>query len=179
MHNNTAPYNDAPPRAPVLARTMATLLLFAAAAIRADPREDFLAAEAALDRDDTAAFETLAAGLRDYPLLPFLRFEALKRDLDRATGAKVERFLADYADIPLAGRLRLAWLERLAKRGAWADYARLYLEDDSAERRCLYLRALLETGKYFCVTFGKITPSANGPETGLAVGRKHVNRCHL
>jgi soluble lytic murein transglycosylase len=133
------------------------LLLTTAGPVLGDPsaadtgprgsREAFLAAERALARGDVDAFEALGEGLRDYPLYPYLRFETLKRRLDRASSAEVEAFLTEHGDTPLAGRIRLAWLDRLAARGAWADYARLYVPDDSAERRCRYLQALLETGR--------------------------------
>ncbi len=113
----------------------------------ADPRSDFLAAESALKRGDLAAFRLQADRLRDNPLYPYLRFAELTRDLTQVPDAAIESFLNDYASTPLAGRLRLAYLERLAKAGRWADYARLYRPDDSVERRCLYLHALVEIGR--------------------------------
>jgi soluble lytic murein transglycosylase len=120
---------------------------FMALETRADARADFLAAESALERGDLAAFQTLADGLRDDPLYPYLLFAELTRDLDQAPDARIESFLADYAETPLAERLRLAYLRRLANAGRWADYARFYQPDDSVERRCFYLRALIETGR--------------------------------
>ncbi|WP_246194613.1 transglycosylase SLT domain-containing protein [Allochromatium palmeri] len=120
---------------------------FIALEVRADTREGFLAAESALERGDLATFQTLANELRADPLYPYLLFAELTRDLDQAPDARIESFLADYPDTPLAERLRLAYLRRLADAGRWADYARLYQPDDSVERRCLFLRALIETGR--------------------------------
>ncbi len=130
---------------------VAAVLILAAATpptvALANEREAFLAAESALEQGDVAVFTDLVSRLRDYPLYPYLRFQALRRDLDRATGREVEAFLAEHGDTPLADRIRRAWLKRLAARGQWGDYARLYVADDSTERRCLYLRSLLETDR--------------------------------
>jgi soluble lytic murein transglycosylase len=107
----------------------------------------FLAAEGALKSGDGATFESLLAGLADYPLYPYLRYASLAADLAGASDQAIETFLGDFPETPLAERLRPRYLERLASQGRWADYARYYRPDDSAERRCLYLRALLETGQ--------------------------------
>lgn len=139
-------------RRPAAVPAMLTVVLLAvsggvALEARADSLADFLAAESALERGDPATFQTLADGLRDDPLYPYLLFAELTRDLAQAPDARIESFLADYPDTPLAERLRPAYLRRLADAGRWADYARLYRPDDSVERRCLHLRALIETGR--------------------------------
>jgi len=139
-------------RRPAAFPVMLTVVLLAVSCgvvveTRADSRADFLAAESALERGDPATFQTLADGLRDDPLYPYLLFAELTRDLDHAPEARIESFLADYSDTPLAERLRPAYLRRLAYAGRWADYVRVYQPDDSVERRCLHLRALIETGR--------------------------------
>ncbi|MGB8144628.1 MAG: lytic murein transglycosylase, partial [Chromatiaceae bacterium] len=109
-------------------------------------RAAFLRAERALKNGDRPAFEALRDELRDYPLFPYLRFAELG-DLQAAPDAAIETFLAEFPDTPLAERLRAAYVKRLAQAGRWGDLARIYREDgDSVERRCLYLRALIETG---------------------------------
>jgi len=122
------------------------LLLFANLAF-ADARHDFIAAEAALKLGDNAEFEQFAAGLRDYPLLPYLLFEALKRRLASADDEAVRGFLQTYADTPLAPRIRRAWLDRLARTDRWEAYATFYVPDDSTERRCHHLHALIRSGQ--------------------------------
>ncbi|MEA3275727.1 MAG: transglycosylase SLT domain-containing protein [Pseudomonadota bacterium] len=112
----------------------------------AEERQDFIAAEAALERDDALTFVRLAERLRDYPLYPYLHYRQLARNLDQATDRGVERFLEDYRDTPLARRLRRAWLERLAKQQRWQDYVRFYEPDSSTERLCNYLHGLILTG---------------------------------
>lgn len=113
----------------------------------ADERGDFLAAEQAFAQGDRARYEQLAGQLRDYPLQPYLRYLALSADLDAGRDAGIESFLAREPDSALAVRLRQPYLDRLAAARRWADYARLYRPDDSSDRRCLYLRALIETGR--------------------------------
>lgn len=112
-----------------------------------DGLERFLAAERALGSGDRATFEALLPGLSDYPLYPYLRHAVLAADLAGASDQAIEAFLADFPATPLAERLRGTYLGRLATQGRWADYARLYRADDSTERRCLYLRSLIETGR--------------------------------
>jgi soluble lytic murein transglycosylase len=126
---------------------LASILMFIALVASADDRSDFLAAEQALKRGDRALFESLAVHLRDYPLYPYLRFADLTDNLETTSDAAIEDFLGADPDSPLATRLRLAYLRRLAAAERWSDYARLYRPDDSQERRCLFLRALVETGR--------------------------------
>ncbi|EXJ14551.1 Soluble lytic murein transglycosylase precursor [Imhoffiella purpurea] len=126
---------------------MAGVSILVAGAVLADPRQDFLAAESALKRGDRGEFARLSETLKEYPLYPYLRFAELTRDLGQAPDADVESFLNDYPDTQLEQRLRLAYLARLAEAGRWRDYARIYRPGDSMARRCLYLRALIETGR--------------------------------
>ncbi|WP_300971316.1 transglycosylase SLT domain-containing protein [Thiocapsa sp.] len=110
-------------------------------------RPALTAAERALEADDLETFERLAAGLADHPLSPYLRFAVVTRDLGATSDEEIERFLSDFPQTQLATRLRLAYLARLAAAARWSEYARIYRPDSAPERRCLYLRALLETGR--------------------------------
>ena len=119
--------------------------------LRAPPEADlagFRAAERALQAGDRTAFASLLEGLRDDPLYPYLRFAALNADLAAAPDGAIETFLAEFPATAPAERLRAAYVKRLAAAGRWVDLVRVYREDDdSVERRCLYLRALVETGQ--------------------------------
>ena len=113
---------------------------------RTADRATLLRAERALKSGDRPTFETLRDQLRDYSLYPYLRFAELG-DHQAAPDAAIETFLAEFPETPLAERLRAAYVKRLAQAGRWADLARIYREeDDSVERRCLYLHALIKTG---------------------------------
>ncbi len=131
----------------MLSLAFASVLMLIATAATADDREDFLAAEQALKSGDRPRFELLAANLRDYPLYPYLRFAELTHHLETASDQAIEEFLATDPDSPLVTRLRAMYLRRLAAASRWLDYARIYRPDDSVERRCWYLRALIETGR--------------------------------
>ncbi|WP_338032695.1 transglycosylase SLT domain-containing protein [Chromatium okenii] len=119
--------------------------------VAADPRSDFLAAESALKRGDRSTFERLSAGLREYPLYPYLRFAALGNDVEALPEATITDFLAVDATSPLAARLRAVQLRRLAAAGRWTEYLQFdplpLPTSASTDRRCLSLRALIATGR--------------------------------
>lgn len=125
----------------------ALMLTMLGGVCRANEQSAFLQAERALKADDLETFERLAATLTGYPLYPYLRFAALTRDLSAASDEDIEVFLERFGQTQLATRLRLAYLARLAQAGRWSDYARIYRSDDSIERRCLFLHALIQTGR--------------------------------
>lgn len=109
-------------------------------------RADFLRAERALKQGDRPGFESLRDRLRDYPLYPYLRFAELG-DLKTASDPPMAAFSSEFPDTPLAERVRAVYVKRLGQEKHWAELARVYRqEDEGAERRCLYLRALSETG---------------------------------
>jgi soluble lytic murein transglycosylase len=110
-------------------------------------RADFVAAERALQQRDTVQYRQLRAGLRDYPLYPYLQLAELQGRLSSASSAEVAQFLEQYADIPIAPRLRQAWLHHLARQKRWADYVAFYTPQSSAELQCHYHWALHETGE--------------------------------
>ncbi len=131
----------------MLPLALVSVLSFVATSAGADERADFLAAEAALKTGDLGRFELLVAGLKDYPLYPYLRFAQISQDPSGTADAAIEEFIATYPDSPLSDRLRRTYLRRLATAERWSDYARFYRPDDGVEPQCLYLRALMETGR--------------------------------
>ncbi|MGD2083616.1 MAG: transglycosylase SLT domain-containing protein [Chromatiales bacterium] len=135
----------------LLAALLGLTALAGGVATASDPlasqRARFVEAERALAAGRDADLATLRASLKDYPLYPYLEYEALKRSLRSAAPAEVRRFLETYADTPLAGRLRSAWLSRLARDGRWKSYVAFYEPTDSVVPRCRWLQALIETGR--------------------------------
>lgn len=131
----------------VLTAVLASALISFAGRVSADQRADFLAAERAIAQGDASVLEGLPETLRDYPLYPYLELDAIMRDPGAVTDDRIERYLAKYPKSPMAARLRRLYLERLAAAGRWVDYARVYRPDGSVERKCLYLRSLIETGQ--------------------------------
>ena len=119
----------------------------AAAADLTDQRNNFVKAEKALQRGELKEFNRLRAGLRDYPLYPYLEYQALLRGLAKADAKRIVAFLDSYAATPLAERLRARWLDQLAKQGRWSDYLDFYQPSSDVRRRCQQLRALIATGE--------------------------------
>lgn len=109
-------------------------------------RTRFLAAKTAMERGDGVAFMTLAAGLKEYPLYPYLLYWHLRENLAEQSTATMRAFLDGNADTPLAPLLRAKWLGYLAEQARWQEYLDFYRHSRSTELRCHYHRAQLESG---------------------------------
>lgn len=112
-----------------------------------DQRRTFLAAEKALDRGAMGDFKKLSRGIRDYPLYPYLEYDALLKRLGSASNAEVEQFIRSHESMPLSTWLRANWLDHLAARQRWTDYLAFYQPTRNTTRRCQQLQALIATGK--------------------------------
>ncbi len=110
-------------------------------------RSAFVAAERSLAAGDMEKFQHIKATLQDYPLLPYLEFQALQKKLAGLSSDQVDDFITRYADSPLAPRMRRLWLKELARRGKWWTYVVFYRPKLGVTYQCHYLTALLETGK--------------------------------
>lgn len=110
-------------------------------------RRLFLETERALQAGDGAALTRARRDLADYPLLPYLEYQAIKGRLTFVGRQEVDRFLEAYPDSPLSDQVRDAWLAQLAKQGRWQEYLDYYQASDSPERRCQQAQALLATGR--------------------------------
>jgi soluble lytic murein transglycosylase len=110
-------------------------------------RGAFVAAERAIKQGDYGEYRRLKAGLKDYPLYAYLLYDEALGHVKRSEAGPVLAFLEHYGDSPLADRIRARWLRHLAKRNDWRDYAQVYQESSNSELQCLYLRALMETGR--------------------------------
>lgn len=110
-------------------------------------RNQFFEAERSLRQGNYAQFQSLLAGLRDYPLYPYLLHADLERRLGTAKSEEIIDFLNKYDDSPLAGNLRTAWLRMLAGQKRWTDYLKFYTPLANAELQCHYHLALYRAGK--------------------------------
>ena len=129
------------------ALALATLALPSPASAQAGQRADFVAAERALQRGDSAAYIPLRQRLEGYALFPYLEYGELSAGLDSVSDVRVAAFLRDYPDTPLSGSLRRAWLGKLADQGRWNEFLAGYDGDKSPALRCDQVRALLGTGE--------------------------------
>jgi soluble lytic murein transglycosylase len=104
-------------------------------------RQQFLDARAALSAGDTTRFHEIAAGLRDYPLYPYLRYAELRRGWAEQQDEDIRAFLEAYADLPLADLLRSSWLRHLGKQQQWERFLAFYRGSQSTELACYKLQA--------------------------------------
>ena len=105
-----------------------------------------MAAERAFAAGQLAEYRRIAAGLVDYPLYPYLRYNRLRRNISPANYGQVEQFLQEYAELPITGFLRDSWLEELARTQEWQRYLGVYQPSQSVPLRCHYYRSLLLAG---------------------------------
>lgn len=104
-------------------------------------RQDFLAARQAYDAGDLNTWQRLSAGLKDYPLYPYLRYPYLRDHLDSVAESEVQQFIDRYRDSPPSTRLRNAWLINLARAQRWTEYLRLYKDSSDPSLACYQLQA--------------------------------------
>lgn len=108
-------------------------------------RADFLAAEKALTKGDMKGYNRYIQKLQNYPLLPYLEYQRLKKNIRALNSDEIESFLTRYAATPLSGLLRNRWLNTLAKRGKWWTYLSFYKARNSKAQQCNYVNALFNT----------------------------------
>lgn len=131
----------------LLALALAAGVAAAAGADLARQRQAFLDARSALQANQLTRFRRLEHRLRDYPLYPYLRYDALTKNLAHASPAEVTRFFIAYHDTPLDRQLRRAWLGELARRKDWRRFIEFYRPGETTRLRCLELQARSHTGR--------------------------------
>jgi soluble lytic murein transglycosylase len=112
-------------------------------------RSMFLLAERALTNNDDRAFLTTRQLLTGYPLLQYLDYRRLARNLSMADPEDIAAFLETHDDGPLARMLRNHYLDHLAKEKKWSLFLR-FADDGgplSTELNCFRMQAQLQTGK--------------------------------
>ena len=113
-----------------------------------EQRRQYDQAQSALARGDNARFQSLKAGLSDYPLYPYLLLESLRKRLDHAPHQEIEQFLVTHGDLPAAGSLRNSWLKRLLKEQDWPRLRRHVDQDSlSAELECPLVMQMWREGQ--------------------------------
>lgn len=104
-------------------------------------RQNYLAARQAYSAGDLGTWQRLSAGLKAYPLYPYLRYPYLRDHLDSVAEAEVLAFIERYGDSPPGAWLRAAWLRRLARAQRWTEYLSLYQESNDPGLVCYQLQA--------------------------------------
>jgi len=91
-------------------------------------------------------WRSLAEGLRNYPLYPYLPAAALEHDIQQTDRASVEAYLKQYPDLIPAADLRRDFLLELARRQDWNDFLALYQPGQGDALSCDALQARLAGG---------------------------------
>jgi soluble lytic murein transglycosylase len=91
-------------------------------------------------------WRSLAEGLRQYPLYPYLPAAALEHDIQQIDRASVEAYLKQYPNLIPAADLRRDFLLELARRQDWNDFLALYQPGLGDALSCDALQARLSGG---------------------------------
>ena len=110
-------------------------------------RQRFLRAEQALTQDKLTTYQELKQKLADYPLLPYLEYQALRKKFHTLTVNDMRRALEKFSDTPLQYQLRRDWLNSLAKHGRWDTYLQFSVPGGTITQQCNRLTAMLKTGQ--------------------------------
>lgn len=111
-----------------------------------DDQRTYQAAKRALAEGERSTYKRLAAQLDSYVLAPYLDYHEHRSRLSALSPAQIEAFAARWPDTDLPRRLKDSWLLRQGRRGNFETYLAHYQPSTSAERQCLYLRALYRSG---------------------------------
>jgi soluble lytic murein transglycosylase len=145
----------APHAVPRLGRRLLTVfagwMLVSAATARTDTatlesqRAAFKQAYAAASQGGDS-WRALAAGLRNYPLYPYLQAASLEHDIQLIDRPVVEAYLRQYPDLIPADDLRRNFLQELARRQDWDNFQAMYQPGLGDALTCDALQAKVEDG---------------------------------
>jgi soluble lytic murein transglycosylase len=110
-------------------------------------RQYYTEAREALQNGRLERYQALRQRLADYPLLPYLDYQNINRQLHTSPYQKVDDFLDKHKGTYLGNLLLRQWLNQLATKQRWHEYRSYYVNSlDSATHRCLHLWARFKTG---------------------------------
>lgn len=123
-------------------------VLGAPAAAESTPaqRRDFVAALEAARNGPPGRWQSLAGGLQDYPLAPWLAYHAFARDLERADPRAVQAWIERHAGSLPGERLRTLWLRRQAAYRHWDRFLAAWSPQDDVGLRCAHAAARIARG---------------------------------
>lgn len=107
-------------------------------------RTDFLLAERLIASGNEEGFLEISAGLPDYPLYPYLRYQWLKDNLQQTDN--ILSFLSTYKETRYAGLLRAKWLDYLAKQERWYEFSQYYQVSEDTALECQFYWANYKSG---------------------------------
>jgi len=115
---------------------------------RPEQRELYLKALELQEQHKWADYQALLPKLEAYPLVPYLEYQDIIRQLSKRKPAEVLSFIGKYPNSPLANRLERKYLFSLARAKQWQSFLDFYpKEPKSVSLRCRHYQAKYETGK--------------------------------
>lgn len=115
----------------------------------AQQRQDFLVARNAIKKGHYKTYTRLRARMEDYPLVGFLDYEYLRKNLKSTPTEEIRDFLDKNAGSSVSRMLRSLWLRSLAHAGQWETFLEEYQKDPElatdVRTRCYHLQARLKT----------------------------------
>ena len=112
-----------------------------------EQRYNYNLARSALHDNQIDTYQRYYQLLGDYPLVPYLDYNALRAQLSELPYDAVDAFFSKHPDSFLAVRLRQTWLSQLAAEDEWGAYLTYYRpEVADTSLQCYYLHARLLSG---------------------------------
>jgi len=112
-----------------------------------EQRKIYLQAEQALKTRSYRSFQRLSLQLDDYPLLPYLQYTNLTRQMGRLSKQQIQYFLQANNQTLVGEKFRRKLIRHYAQRKRWNDLIEIYQPQGSIKLQCKYLNALIHTGK--------------------------------
>lgn len=103
----------------------------------------FLKAESAIKKNRSKEAKKLLAQLQGYPLLPYLEYLQLNRNISKTKEKALLAYFKRYPKGRLTQRLKTKWLKHLAKKSQWSKFLKHYTPHSSVEMQCHQRSALL------------------------------------
>jgi len=112
-----------------------------------EQRRIYLQAEQALKNRSYRTLQRLSLQLEDYPLLPYLQYRNLTRQLGSLNKQQIQNFLQMNDQTLIGEKFRRKMIRHYARRKHWNDLIEIYQPQSSISLQCSYLNALIHTGK--------------------------------
>jgi soluble lytic murein transglycosylase len=114
----------------------------------ADHRTNYQLAMNHLANGKAAAFKETLTLLQDYPLYPYLEYEAINIKIKQLPRKEIDAFIAKYPNSPISRKIKRKLLNQLIKKHRWQEYVDDWEPTIKDTRlNCWYLRALYRTGQ--------------------------------
>jgi soluble lytic murein transglycosylase len=110
-------------------------------------RKIYRQAEQALSYGRYKQFQRLSQQLKHYPLLPYLEYKDLRRQMASLSGHRIRIFLQANKHSVIGERFRRQLIRYYSRHKRWHDLIEVYQPHTSTSLQCNYLNALIHTGK--------------------------------